>query len=161
MHDRYIKGTQKGAVVQNVQAFLCYLTGAVYKGASMKAMRVYINTRVLKHVYDKRPAQEYDLLITHLHKLVRFPKHVYQNQSSKRGDYLFVRNLRGGKEKYLCSLQYVEDEEKSRFEVTTFFWLAKENYLNNYKLLWSWEDDSTLHRNAFDSSVSRPNSTPQ
>ena len=144
LHRRYIKGTAKDAVVQNARVFLCHLTGAVSIGAlglmqTERAPRrkVYISTRVLKHTYDKRPAEEYDFLTENLHAIVKYPDCVYKNKDSKRGGYCFVKTL--GNKLYLCSLESVED----RFEVVTFFRVPKEKYLESYELLWSWRNGTS------------------
>lgn len=146
LHHRHIKGTCKGVIVQDVQAFLCNLTKIVSKDERLKVFlntfRVYIKTRVLKHVYDKRIAQEYDFLINHLHKIIRYPDKIYENKNSKRGDFCFFKKIQGVE--YICSIERVAETEEDKFklEIATFFVLYKKNYLNNYKLLWSREDDN-------------------
>lgn len=160
LHERYIKGTLKDAIVQDVQTFICPITYVVKNGAGFEAFKVYVSTRTIKHVYDKRAAQEYDFLISRLHKIIRYPHRVYLNKDGKRGDYCFIRKY--GDSEYLCSLELKSDEPmKERMEVTTFFQIRKASYLNNYKILWNWEADTSLHRSTFDSGLRQPNDTPQ
>ena len=45
LYTRYVKGTENGAIVQDVQIFLCNLTQAVVKGIDCHCVRVYIGTR--------------------------------------------------------------------------------------------------------------------
>lgn len=168
LHARYIRGTDKDAIVQNIEVFFCRLTHAVQKAigvdsvkeaGKMRTMRVYLKTRVLKHSYDKRPAEEYDFFIENLHAIVKYPELIYQNQYSKRGDYAFVKTI--GNNKYLCSLECKNiGTPDCRMEIVTFF-RPKETYLKNYTLLWSWRDDKSPHRNTFDSGRSQPTSIPQ
>ena len=142
LHKLHVRGTDKGALVTNVRVFLCNLTFAVVKGANLQAKKVYINTRVLKHVYDKRPAQEYDFLLESMHEIIKYPEKIYENRDGKQGDYAFVKKVKN--QACFFSIQVVESElEEERYccEIVTFFRLPKESYLNKYKLLWSWEGD--------------------
>jgi hypothetical protein len=93
----------------------------------------------LKHVYDKRPAEEFDFMIENIHVLIKYPKYVYLNKSGKKGHYCFVGELKNYK--YLCSIEVKDDESiaASYIEVVTFFRLQKENYLDHYELLWEWK----------------------
>jgi hypothetical protein len=157
--DKYIRGTEKGAIVQNVQVFLCSLTSAVIRGISSGCGRVYINTRVLKHVYDKRPAEEFDFLTCNIHTIVKYPDAVYKNKNGKKGDYCFIKELKNMK--YMCSVQVVRgDDASAQCEIVTFFRLQKESYLKSYDLLWEWKGGD-LHRSAFDADLHQPNRTPQ
>lgn len=157
LYKKHIKGTEKGAIVQLVQVFLCNLTSAVINGVSCPCSRVHVNTRVLKHVYDKRPAEEFDFLITNLHLVVKYPDSVYKNQSGKRGEFCFVKEIKN--RKYLCSLEINDKDEVTFCEVATFFRVA-DSYLKNYELLWEWKGGN-LHRSAFDSGLTQPSDTLQ
>lgn len=135
---KYIRGTVKEAIVQNVQVLLCNLTATVAKEINCEnCFRVYISTRALKHGYDKRSAEEYDFLIENLHRLVKYPQFIYRNKKAKRGNYIFVKDFKD--KKYFCSIELIETEQSNHFEVVTFFRLQKESYLFNYDLLWEWE----------------------
>lgn len=139
----YIKGTEAEAIVPLVTTYLCHLTFAVIKGVNLQHQKVYISTRVVKHLYDRKPAEEFEFLTNHIHKIVKYPDRIYMNKNSKRGDYGFVKIL--DKELYFCAVEEVEDMtedgETSGLCVVTAFRLRKPNYLNNYKLLWSWRGD--------------------
>ena len=138
LYTRYVKGTENGAIVQDVQIFLCNLTQAVMKGIRCSCVRVYIGTRALKHVYDKRPAEEFDFLIENMHQITKYPDRIYRNKGGKRGDFVFVKKLKN--ENYICSLQEVVKEDGAkRCEIATFFRVRKENYLVSYDLLWEWK----------------------
>ena len=80
LHQKYVANTTKGALVQDISAFLCNLTYTVSKGVGLQnCHKVYISTRALKHSYDKRPAFEYDLIINEIHKIVKYPNKIYKN----------------------------------------------------------------------------------
>lgn len=132
LFEKHIKGTAEKAMVEYVNVFLCRLTFAVAK-ANKFSPNVYLNTRVLKHIYDKKPAEEFDCIILYLHRIVRYPDHIYKNKNPKRGDCVFIKRVDNNI--YLCSLQEIPDDG---FTVVTAFRLRKENYLKSYDSLWSW-----------------------
>lgn len=135
---KYIRGTEKKTIVQMVNLFMCHLTVAVVKGASFPCNKVYLNTRVLKHCYDKRTAEEFDFLMENLMSIIRYPNKVYKNKDGKRGGYCLVKEIKNNI--YLCSIQFNEHEEKTTmaFDIVTFF-RTDENYLRNCELLWEWK----------------------
>ena len=138
MYRKFIRGSEKGAIVQSVQVLLCNFTNAVTRGINSQGAKAYIHTRALKHNYDKRPAEEFDFLIDNLHYVVKFPDSVYRNKGAKTGDYLFVKKLKN--KTYTCSLQEIIREDGGiHYEVVTFFRISKENYLTHYDLLWEWK----------------------
>jgi len=131
LFEKHIKRTTKDAIVSDITIFLCHLTYAVSKNNNFPP-KVYLKTRVLKHIYDKRPAEEFDRILIYLKKIVRYPDCVYKNKNPKRGDYVFTKVING--ERYLCSLE----DYNGSLNVTTVFRLRKENYIKSYDLLWSW-----------------------
>lgn len=139
LYKKYIRGTEKGVIVQNVQVLICNLTNAVITAVPANCNRVYINTRVLKHVYDKRPAEEFDFLIENVHHIIKYPTQIYLNGDGKKGDLCFVAEIKNYK--YLCSVEIKKDEHSTHSfcEVVTFFRIQKESYLDNYKLIWEWK----------------------
>jgi len=141
LYEKYIKNTGPQAIVINKTVFLCHLTNAVSKGIGIfPTNKIYTTSRVIKHMYDKKPAEEFDFLINCVHRIVKFPDKVYQNQDAKRGDFCFVKNLNG--RSYFCSIQIVRNDggDTEDLYLATAFRIRKINYLDNYKLLWSWKD---------------------
>ena len=147
LHKKYIKGTEKKAIVQVIQALLCQLTHTVMKDLKFPCNKVYVNTRSLKHTYDKRSAEEYDFLVVNLGIIVKFPDAIYKNKDGKRGSHCFVKKIKN--KIYLCSLEIIKEKDSTYCEVATFF-RTDENYLKNCELLWEW-NGGNIHRNAFDS----------
>lgn len=141
LFEKHVKGTPQEAIVQLVTAFLCNLTAAVMRGASCECGRVYINTRVIKHLYDKKPAEEFEFIIQNIHQIVKYPDRIYRNKDAKRGEIGFVKQLKN--ELYFCSLEKIANSETgtaTHCEVATCFRLRKpDGYLKNYELLWEWK----------------------
>ena len=132
----HVKGTAKEAIVPDRRALVCHLTKAVLAGIGLEIMKVHITTRVIKHLYDKRPAQEFDLIIKNGYHIIRYPDEIYKNLDPKRGEYGFVKKI--GTELFFCS---VEVEKTDGLAVATIFKLSKPgSYLKNYKSLWRWKD---------------------
>lgn len=141
----YVKGTPEKAHVVEKTVFVCNLTKAVQRAGKFKNRRVHITTKVLKHLYDSKPAEEFEFVLKHLTDVIRFPDHLYDNRESKRGDICFIDTLYGVK--YFASIETVIETDANQQEievnyVVTCFRLRKESYLNNYRLLWSWEGDT-------------------
>lgn len=91
---KYIRGSEKKAIVQLVTVFLCNLKSVLVKKVSLPCKRVHINTRVLKHVYDKRTAEEFDFLISNLDNIIKYPDAVYKNKNGKRGEFCLVSKIK-------------------------------------------------------------------
>lgn len=145
LHEKYIQQTEAGAIVQLTEVLLCHLTLAVCRdgmGIDQDKTKVYISTRVIKHVYDKKPAEEYDFLVSNLHQIVKYPDLVYLNKKGKRSDFCLVKTIKN--QKYLCCLEIMDDlDERVAFSVVTFYRIRKDSYLNSYELLWSWRSDTS------------------
>jgi hypothetical protein len=140
---KYVKDTKEKDFVENMFITLCNLTNEVFGLGLFISSKVYLNTRVLKHLYDVKPAEEFDSVLRNIVSIVRFPNHVYENKDSKRGGYAFVKEI--DKVLNFCSLEVTNDEAggvvQESIYVVTCFRLRKESYLNGYKLLWSWKGD--------------------
>lgn len=138
LHELYIENTKQKAFVTEVEVVLCTLTYAVFKGLKLPqstSIKVYTNTKILKHLYDKKPAEEYDSILKNSYLVVKYPNKVYQNRDGKRGDFLFLKQL--DNEVWLSSIENKNDV----FSMVTCFRMRKESYLDSYKLIWSWKDD--------------------
>ena len=98
LHKKHIKGTEREALVKEVRVLLCHLNKHIRISLKITEHKVYIKTIVLKHLYDKRNAQEYDFILENLHLIVKNPDKIYKNKSEKRGiKYqnagLFLQNM--------------------------------------------------------------------
>lgn len=134
---KYVKLTPEKSIIKIIEVRLSDFN---FKG---KNNRTYISTRSIKHVYDKRPAEEFDRCILILNEIIKNPTEVYDNLSKegKRGSILLsYKDVYG--QRYVCSLE--ESDEPAAYKVVTFFRIRKENYLNGYKLIWSQEGGTPL-----------------
>ena len=80
LYENYIKGTPAKSAVSGRTVFVCHLTNIVVQEIKLDS-RVYITTNCLKHIYDKRPAEEFDFLIDYAHKVVKYPDLIYKNKT--------------------------------------------------------------------------------
>ena len=137
--EKYIKDTPVKSIVTRKSIVLCRLTNQVNKAIldCGGLSKVFINTKVLKHLYDKKPAEEFYFLVKNSHILVKYPDKIYKNKEPKRGEWLFAKEIKN--ELYLCSLS----NENGDFEVATAFRDRKRKYIKSYDLLWSWENDKS------------------
>jgi hypothetical protein len=129
--EKHIKGTAAYAIVMNETVLAGVLPAALAEMMGMKSQKVYIACRVIKHLYDKKPAEEFDYILANLHEIIGQPTEVYRNKSGKTGIFCIARVIKG--ERYLCSL----DAEGC---VVTAFRIRDDHYLIDYDLLRSWRD---------------------
>ena len=129
---QHVRGTSKGTIVINDVALLCHLTKAVTKAINLNSEKVYITTRTMKHMYDKRPAEEFDFVLKNLFQIVKYPNTVYQNKDGKRGNICLVKEIDGIK--YLCCLEMIDNA----LYIATAFRVGNERYLKSFTPLWSW-----------------------
>jgi len=87
----YIQGTESKSIVVNKTVFLCHLIKAVQENNNFDNSRVYIGSKVVKHLYDSKPVEEFDFIINHMHKFVKYPDYIYKNKPGKRGDFGFLK----------------------------------------------------------------------
>lgn len=136
LHKRYIRNTPAKAIVSDVEILLCNLTNDVVKRGGFKSKKVYLNTKVLKHLYDKRPGEKYDAILETMIPQTKFPDILYNNKPGETATKCLFKSIGGVK--YLLCLE----EKDDRNEVVTCFRLREEramNYLKNLSQIWSWE----------------------
>lgn len=139
----YVEGSTEKAIVPEKTILLCNTTNAVAKVCNLKSVKVYVNTKVLKHLYDKKSAEEFDFITHNLHTIAKYPDNIYKNKAGKRGNFIFVKELKGNV--YLCSIEVVDNcvinevIENANFVVTSYR-IRDSKYLKKYELMWSWKD---------------------
>lgn len=146
----YIDGTTEKAIVVDRKIFLRHLTQAVLNGIKTEGnlSGVYVTSRSLKHLFDKKPAEEFMFILDNLHKIVKYPDKIYKNKDAKRGFFCFVKRI--GDFEYLCSLEIVIlSDGKKEIQTATAFRLRDEKYIKKYTLLWDWGNGDP-HRSALD-----------
>jgi hypothetical protein len=125
-----------GEIVINKTAFLCHINRKISRCINLPEAKVYISSRVLKHLYDKRPAQEYDCLLENIFGITRYPDLLYINKRDKSGDYIFVKAIQGYS--YMCSAKFIRINDCSKLNIITAF-SVKPEYMKDFKLIWSWK----------------------
>lgn len=134
-----IEGTKPKDPIEVVEIFLCSLTAAVRKGGSFLDDKIYITSICLKHIYDKRPASEFQLILKYLPTVIKYPDRIYENKPSKRGHICLVKEMNGIE--ILCTLERMLDLGGVKYQIVTSFMIRDQNYLDDYKLIWSWKGD--------------------
>lgn len=138
LFEKHIKNTKEKEIVTLESVYVCRLTISVLRVLCFDDAKVHVNTRTLKHLYDKKPAEEFDFIVCQLHRIVKYPDKIYKNKKSKRGDFIMVKRIEDGN--YLCSIEEVfENEEIKKAYIVTAFRIRDEAYLRKYELLWSWK----------------------
>lgn len=137
LYEKHIKNTTEKEIVILERVYICRLTSSVLAILNFTDSKIHINTKVLKHLYDKKPAEEFHFIINNLHTIVKYPDYIYKNKISKKGDFCLVKSIKGFK--YLCSVEFCEDGGEMRVCVVTVFRVRDEAYLKKYELLWSWK----------------------
>lgn len=140
LHKQYIQGTEEKAPVVLLTVLLCNTTNLVMKAIDLSTPKVHVTTKMLKHLYDSKPAEEYEFILNNLVQIVRFPESIYENKGGKRGQFGFVKRIKD--HDYFCSIEttQVTNEDQSAEEmnfVVTAFRMRREGYLKDYKPLWS------------------------
>lgn len=139
LFEAHIQNTPPGAAVAEKTVFLCGLTNAVAHALGKEAKKVYATSRFLKHLYDKKPAEEFDFILDHLHQVVKYPDRIFGNKPGKRGDWCLTRAI--GNTTYLCALEMSGDVGREDIYIATAFRIRDARYLDGYELLWSWRSD--------------------
>lgn len=134
LHKKCVRDTSKDSIVVEISILLCTLTVAVKTGVNLGSKKVFLKSRVLKHIYDKRTAQEYDFFLKSLYKVVKYPDMIFKNSGSKRGSKLFVKEIEGG---LFCIVLEENVEDDCNYIVTCF--KTKESYLVKFQEIWHWE----------------------
>lgn len=153
--EKHIKDTAEKAAVEDRKFLLCKLTLAVAEGLKIEKFfrNVHISSRCLKHLFDKKPAEEFLFIVKHLREIAKYPDKIYLNREGKRGEICFVKKI--GDFGYICSLHKLGQE----MQIATAFRLRDKNYIKKYTLLWDWGNGEP-HRSALDA-PKESTSTPQ
>lgn len=151
-HEKHVRGSFKESIVETATLHLCNLSQAVYKSGLFNTISVYITTRSVKHMYDKRPAEEFDAVLSNLIETIRFPDTIYTNKdSSKRADLYLLKTIDNQVFFYPVEAK-VETEGVKNYVVTGFRLPKPESYLKNYNPVWNWGSDNS-HRTDLDAPV--------
>ena len=132
-HEKYVKLTFPKQII---------VSKSLIFGKMDEDSTVYLNTRVMKHLYDKRTAVIYFLLLQNLEYLIFYPDKIYENGLDKRKSLIFVKQIK--KELLVVVLEKNQEKRNKIFVITAF--KTDEKYLEKFKLLWKRRAASP-HRN--------------
>jgi len=137
IHQKTIQYTIPNTLIKQQTLIICILTEKIANILSVQKQKIYITTKCLKHLYDKKPAAIYDFILLNLKLILKYPTYIYQNKPGKRANICFVKQIKGIN--FLCALEIVKRKKTKNFVVTVFP-LKKEGYLKGCALIWSWKD---------------------
>lgn len=94
---------------------------------------------MLKHLYDKKPAEEFDFMMDHMEMIVQDPDELYRNKDNKTGNFCLVKNIQ--ERRYIVVIETIAQQtDDEAIWIVTAFRIRDEKYLRNYDLLRSWRD---------------------
>lgn len=132
----FVKGTAYKAVVIDRMRLMCRLSQTVADALGMDrdGSIVNVSSRCVKHIFDKRPAEEFLFVLDHAYDILKSPDRIYADKGQKRESFAFVKNMAGYD--YFCAIE----KTAGPCEIATVFRLRDPKYLSNYALLWSRKD---------------------
>ncbi len=129
-HQHYIANTAHKAAVTDNAFYVTQFTPNQMHVLGAHSEIILISTRALKHMYDKRTAREYDLIIKQLHTIMQTPDMIVTNPEH-HGSFGFVKKIEN--KNYFASLEITQNYN---YVVTCF--LIKQKYLGNKKIIQDW-----------------------
>jgi hypothetical protein len=137
---RYIKDTPRKGYVKDLRVKVCDIPRKLKGKLKVADKRVYVTTKSLKHLYDVRPAEEFDFIVSNIDSFILKPMKIYEDKAGKTGSVCFYKEI--GEEAYFCILEVTP---KSTHIVSAYrlseVLEKRKNYLAGYKLIWSWKVD--------------------
>ena len=140
-YKNHIRGTAQYQKITLARGFLCNvkpsLLTVLTNNSGCTGRPVYLSTKSLKHihdrhVYDKGNFSEFIVILQNLTRIIKFPDEVRMDARSKRGDFMFVKNVAA--QPYFVSIQISPVGEMDILSSSA----TGESYLKNFTLLWSW-----------------------
>ena len=93
LHREHIEDSITGAVVVLKTFHLATTTKDTSKALQVEVAKVYISTKVLKHLYDKKPAAEYFYVIDKLADLLNIHNRYIATYPQRQGTLFLLRNI--------------------------------------------------------------------
>jgi len=138
--ERNIKNTPRKGYVKALRINVGSITQRLKSKIKALNLNVYVTTKSLKHMYDQRSAQEFDFIISSLEKVISQPHIIYKNKSGKTGDFCFYYESQSNYYFYVFEINEHGVYLVSAYRLSSLEEKRK-NYLDSYKLLWSWKVD--------------------
>ena len=141
-HNRYIKGTPPQGIVFLDKLLVTSLSESIQSVLDLPTTKVYISSKVIKHIYDRRLAMHFDYILSHLEELITNPDRIYLNKKGGELEFLFVTNF---SEDTLCTVlenrkilhdnySMFENSDHEENQIKTIFY-AKDKYYKNCKII--------------------------
>lgn len=138
-HEQHVKGKPPGAIVEVEIVLLARLTNSVADALNTASTKVYIRSMTLKHIYEKRTAYKYDVILESLTAIIETPSSVYKNNSTKRAHYILVKTIKGAL--FACLLQEnAHPEVGQEVTVVVTAYRTTKKYLEKFEHIQSWKD---------------------
>ena len=146
MFEKYVRRTPREAAVFKSNIDIARISPEIADSLNTHERNVSISTRSLKHLYDKKPAEEFDAILDNLAVVIENPDTLYKNKDHMRGNYCITKYIGGVA--YLVSLEIPQQNAAKTIQVVTSFRVRDSQYLEHYDLLRSWRDGahSSPHR---------------
>lgn len=139
VHERHIRRTQSDSSVASIIIYIAQIPEEVGRVIGCSQRQVRLHTRMLKHLYDKKPAEEFDFMMDHMEMIVQDPDELYRNKDNKTGNFCLVKNIQ--ERRYIVVIETIAQQtDDEAIWIVTAFRIRDEKYLRNYDLLRSWRD---------------------
>jgi phage-Barnase-EndoU-ColicinE5/D-RelE like nuclease3 len=139
VYEKHIRRSKLEAPVMDVKVRITKTTRKTRNAMHCRARKTYIRTRALKHLYDKKPAEEFDFILDHIMLIIRNPDCIYRNRSDRHTGFCLTRKI--DNHQYLAVIELVaQNTSGEEVHIVTAFRIRDDNYLRNYDLLRSWRD---------------------
>jgi hypothetical protein len=138
LFERYVAGTRVKEHVFLAKTVVCKLNAKLYRRlceeGELENSKVYVSTKVLKHIYDDH-FHEHEKLIDNLNIIVNSPEAVYRNKDGKSGAYLLIKDIQAVT--YCVVMDVSQTGDGMRMEIRTCFQVSTpKRYLKGCELVW-------------------------
>jgi hypothetical protein len=93
MHEAYVQRTPPEIFITDATAYAGVLVRDVVRKIGIRTQKVYMTSRAMKHLYDKKPAEEFDFVLDHVSLMLENPDALYIDKSDKRGGFCLSKKL--------------------------------------------------------------------
>jgi hypothetical protein len=139
IHEKYIRRTKFEGPILKLKIRVTKITKKTKRAIGSNNRRIYIRTFALKHLYDKRPAEEFDFVIDHLAIIIGTPNNLYRNKTNKTGGFCITKRI--DNDYYIAVIEvFSRNTTKEEIQIVTAFRIRDKKYLRDYELLRSWRD---------------------
>lgn len=138
---KYIKNTAPQEKVYVDKGLLCKIKPSLKTFLNNHTQcfdrSVFLSTKSLKniydrHIYDKNNAVIFNIILKNLTNIIRYPDEIRRNVDSKRGDFLFIKEIEN--QLFFSSVEVLVDGSIEIVSASA----TGVKYLEKFTLLWSW-----------------------